>query len=116
MARHLVRVLLALFALLLMDWTGTAQTTGLLRGTVKDPSGAVITGAQVTVVLQGNEVPRSTVSNATGDYEFPALAVGRYRLEVEAPAFKKYIQKNIEVTLGHVVVADAQLQLGAVTE
>jgi hypothetical protein len=70
----------------------------------------------VTVVLQGNEVPRSTVSNAIGDYQFPALAVGRYRLEVEATAFKKYLQKNIEVTLGHVVVVDAQLQLGAMTE
>jgi hypothetical protein len=93
-----------------------AQTTGVLRGTIQDPSGAVVPSAQVTVVLEGTNLPRSSVSDTRGDYEFPALAVGRYRLEVEASGFKKYVQQNIEVTLGHVVVADAPLELGTRTE
>jgi len=116
MPRPLVRALLPMLALLFMLRTGVAQTTGVLRGTVKDPSGAVVSGAQVTVVLEGTNLPRSSTTDTRGDYEFPALAVGRYRLEVEAPGFKKYVQRNIEVTLGHVVVADAPLQLGVLTE
>jgi hypothetical protein len=95
---------------------GMAQTTGVLRGTVKDPSGAVVPGVQVTVVLEGTNQPRFSTTDTRGSYEFPALAVGRYRLEVEASGFKKYVERNIEVTLGHVVVADVPLQLGVLTE
>jgi hypothetical protein len=70
----------------------------------------------VTVVLEGTNLLRSLNSETSGNYEFPALAVGRYRLEVEASGFKKYVQRNIEVTLGHVIVADAPLELGTVTQ
>jgi len=94
----------------------SAQTTGVLRGTVKDPSGAVVPDARVTATLEDTNVARIVVSDPNGSYEFPVLAVGRYQLQVEAPGFKTYLQRNIEVTLGHVVVADAELQLGIVTE
>ena len=88
----------------------SAQTTGVLRGTVKDPSGAVVPDARVTATLEDTNVARIVVSDPNGSYEFPVLAVGRYQLQVEAPGFKTYVQRNIEVTLGHVVVADAELQ------
>jgi subtilisin-like proprotein convertase family protein len=58
-------------------------------------------------------VSRSTISNTSGNYEFPALAVGHYRLQVAASGFKKYVQRDIEVTLGHVVMVDVSLQLGS---
>lgn len=61
-----------------------AQTTGTLRGTVKDPSGAVVPRAPVTVVQQGTNVSRSTTSNERGGFELPALPVGLYELEVTA--------------------------------
>jgi len=93
-----------------------AQTTGTLRGTVKDPSGAVVPGAHLTVTLEGSKLPRTTNSNASGDYEFAVLPVGRYSLEAEAAGFKKFIQKDIEITLGHVVVIDPGLQVGAMTQ
>ena len=109
MARHTIRPLLPLLALL-FTLRAVAQTTGVLRGTVKDPSGAVVPGAGVAAALEDTNVSRSAVSDPNGSYEFPALAVGRYQLQVEAPGFKKYVQRNIEVTLGHVVVADAELQ------
>ena len=93
-----------------------AQTTGSIRGTVKDPSGAVVPGARLSVVHQGTQAARSITANASGDFEAPALPVGLYTLRAEVPGFKKYEQTNIEVTLGHVVVANVQLQVGASTE
>lgn len=105
-----------ILALGLWAATALAQTTGTLRGTVKDPTGAVIPGAQVTATQEGTNLPRTTASDAGGDYAFAVLPVGRYTLEVEAGSgFKKYLEKDIEITLGHVVVIDPMLQLGQVT-
>jgi hypothetical protein len=93
-----------------------AQTTGTIRGTVKDPSGLVVAGAKVTITLQETKVTRTVTPDDSGAYEFPAQPVGHYNLTVETPGFKKYLQVDIEVTLGHVVQIDPSLQLGAVTE
>src|SRR5260370_14109207 len=97
------------FSLVLLSFTGRAfgQTTGTLRGIVMDPSGAVIPGAPVSAIQQGTNVRRSTATDRDGNYEFPALAVGHYRLEIEASGFKKYVQRDIDVTLGHAIVIDS---------
>jgi hypothetical protein len=99
-------------------WTGLAwaQTTGTLRGTVTDPEGLAIPGAQVTATLQETQVKRSASTGASGTYEFPSVPVGHYTISVEATGFKSYLAKDIEVTLGHVIVADARLELGTVTQ
>ena len=54
-----------------------AQTTGVIRGTVTDPSGAVIGGAKVTAILQGTNTNRTTTSDPRGEYVLPTLAVGK---------------------------------------
>ena len=48
--------------------------------------------------------------------KLPALPVGLFELDVTAPGFKRFVQRDTDVTLGHVVVADAELQLGTVNE
>ena len=55
-----------------------AQTTGTLRGTVTDPTGAVIPEAHVAIVQLETYLSRETSSNEDGDYVFPAVAVGHY--------------------------------------
>ncbi|HEV2492195.1 MAG TPA: carboxypeptidase regulatory-like domain-containing protein [Terriglobia bacterium] len=106
----------SMLALGLGGATAFGQTTGTLRGTVKDPTGAVIPGAQITATQEGTNLPRTTATDAGGDYAFAVLPVGRYTLEVAASGgFKKYIENDIEITLGHVVVVDPVLQLGEVT-
>ncbi|HEV2175800.1 MAG TPA: carboxypeptidase regulatory-like domain-containing protein [Terriglobia bacterium] len=107
---------ITVLALCLCSGAAFAQTTGTIAGTVKDPSGSVIPGATVTSTLQGTQVSRTATTSATGDYEFPATPVGSYTVTVESEGFKKYVQKDVEVTLGHVIVVDATLQLGAVTQ
>ncbi len=93
-----------------------AQTSGELRGTVKDPSGLVIAGAKATAKQQGAGVERSTVTDAKGDFVLPAVPVGEYSVEIETEGFKKFVQEHVDVTLGHVIVVDATLEIGSVTQ
>src|ERR1039458_10562200 len=53
-----------------------AQTTGDLRGSVKDPSGLVIPGANVKATLEGTRTSRTASSDAKGDFVLPSLPVG----------------------------------------
>src|SRR5215471_6547738 len=110
-----VRVLALAASILLAAGSAAAQTTGLLQGTLTDPSGAIIPQAKVTAIQEGTDLPRSTVSDRRGEYGFPALAVGAYRVEIDAPGFKRYVREHVEVTLGHVVVVDAELELGTIS-
>jgi len=94
---------------------GWAQTTGTIRGTVTDPSGAVVPGANVTATQSDTHVSRAVTTNESGDYEFPALPVGHYTLAVQAAGFKIALL-SIEVRLGHVSAVDVKLELGAVAQ
>jgi hypothetical protein len=93
-----------------------AQTTGNLRGSVKDPSGLVIAGAKVTATIQGTGTSRSATSDTKGEFIIPTLPVGQYTVEVESEGFKKFVQPNVDITLGHVVEIVATLEIGAVTQ
>jgi len=92
--------LLGLLLYVFSSAAGWAQTTGTLRGTVTDPSGAVVPGASVTVIQSDTHVGRATTANESGDYEFPALPVGRYSVGVHAAGFKEARFNEIEVRLG----------------
>ncbi len=91
------------------------QTTGTLRGSVKDPSGLAIVGASVKATLEGTATSRTATTDAKGEFVIPTLAVGAYTVEIETAGFKKFVQ-HLEITLGHVVVVDASLEIGAVTQ
>ncbi|MGH9510163.1 MAG: carboxypeptidase regulatory-like domain-containing protein, partial [Terriglobales bacterium] len=93
-----------------------AQTSGTLRGTVKDPSDAVVPNAKVTATQQATKVTRSANTDAAGSFVFPVLPVGAYDLEVEATGFKKYLQKDINVDIGRVVLVEAKLTVGTTGE
>ncbi|HZD30545.1 MAG TPA: TonB-dependent receptor [Candidatus Angelobacter sp.] len=58
-----------------------------LRGTLSDPSGAVISGAQVSLTNAANGFSQKHTSDADGTYQFPQLAPGKYTLVVDAPGF-----------------------------
>jgi hypothetical protein len=115
--KHLLPRLLALSVTILAAGSGLwAQTTGTIRGTVADPSGAVIPGAQVAVTLSQGYLSRSTVTNAEGEYVFPALPVGRYIVAVKSPGFQEYRQSDVEVQIGHVTLVNVSLVLGMVAQ
>src|SRR2546427_11174830 len=58
-----------------------AQATAQIEGTVRDQSGAVLPGVQVTATQTATGLTRSVITNETGSYVLPDLPIGPYRLE-----------------------------------
>ena len=85
---------LFIFALGSQAW---AQTTGSLRGSVTDSTGAVIVGASVTVLSQDTGISRVTETSAAGEYVVPLLAVGRYTIRVQRNGFRQAEQTDIRL-------------------
>jgi hypothetical protein len=93
-----------------------AQSIATLKGRITDASGAVVQGATVTVREQETGTQRSTMADATGQYHFAFLAVGAYRLDVQAPGFRAKVLPNLVVEVARTIVQDFQLELGDVVE
>jgi len=103
---------LFVFVLLLSVTAPAQRLDGTLRGKVEDPSGAVVSGARVTVTNQATGVGQSTPTTSTGEYVFPHLLVGTYTLEVEAKGFSKHSRRDVEVLPNQVITADARMSVG----
>jgi len=89
---------------------------GIITGTVKDATGAVVPGAQVTAIHTTTNTNFKTTSGTTGDFTIPSLPVGAYQLRVESPGFKTHVRENIILTAGSTVRLDVQLELGATVQ
>ena len=61
---------------------------------MKEPSGGVVSGARVALTIEGTNVLRSAVSDPNGSYEFRALALGRYQLQVSARLVSRSMFKS----------------------
>src|SRR5271166_1164165 len=95
-----------------------AQVTAVAQvsGTVTDPSGAAIGGAQVTMTEVDKQTPHSTNTDKTGSYTLPNLPVGPYRLEVKVPGFKDFLETGIELVVNNNIQINAEMQVGATSE
>lgn len=89
---------------------------GGVTGTIKDPSGGVVPGAQLTLTNNATGVAQKTRSTSTGTYVFEAVPVGSYTLKVDASGFKSYIATGIQVHVQNVMTADVSLQVGSATQ
>jgi hypothetical protein len=87
--------IIAILVSLSIPWFATAN--GSLSGTVKDPSGAVIPGAKITLINAAIRSEYTALSNEEGFYSFPALPVGHYDLTIEAAGFKTESQADLNV-------------------
>ncbi len=90
--------------------------SGQIAGFVRDGSGAVIPGANVTAKSEGTGEERRTVTNADGYYVFPQLFVGQYSVAVEASGFKKFLKTRVVLNAEGKVGVDVEMVVGAVTE
>jgi len=110
-------VLVGFLALTLAAGTAWAQaTTAQISGTVKDQSGAVLPGVEISVTQTATGGKRSTVSNETGNYALPSLPVGPYMLEANLPGFKSYVQTGIVLQVDASPVINILLQVGQTSE
>lgn len=96
-------LLAALIVMGLLPSTAIAQgsrVASALAGTVKDSSGAVISGAAVIMRNLSTNQARTTETDAEGSFHAEALAVGTYEVRVEQAGFAPYRQSEIELSLG----------------
>ncbi|MBZ5703320.1 MAG: TonB-dependent receptor [Acidobacteriia bacterium] len=111
-ANLLKAVLLCLGALLLAV-AGWAQstTTGAIGGAVSDPSGAIVTSAQVTVRNLGTNSTSSSNVDASGRFQITLLQPGQYQVEITAPGFQNYAVGGVIVEVGRTTALDVTLGL-----
>jgi Carboxypeptidase regulatory-like domain len=110
-----VRHRIALFALFAVG--AFAQIpTGTVVGTVTDPVAAAIPNATVIIRDTTTGAARTTVTSSSGAYQFATLRPSIYEVAVEAPGFRRTVQKEITVSVGDVARADISLQVGSATE
>src|SRR5712692_1012896 len=89
---------------------------GSIEGRVTDPSAAAVPGATLRATDQKRGVTFNTTSNADGLFRFPALPVGIYELSAEHAGFARWVERNIEVTVGSQVNREISLQLAGTSE
>src|ERR1700723_3532213 len=107
----------SLFFLLLAATTAFGQyTTARLSGTVQDNTGAAVPGASVTVEQTGTGYKQEVKAGAAGEYLFPSLPVGEYKLTVEMTGFNTYVEKGIGLAVGQAASQKVTLAIGAVTQ
>jgi hypothetical protein len=93
-----------------------ASANGTVSGTLKDPSGASIQGAKITLMNTALRAAYKTTSNGQGFYSFPLLPVGHYNLTIEADGFKTQTNTNVTVDADAAPRVDAVLAMGMRSE
>jgi Carboxypeptidase regulatory-like domain/TonB dependent receptor len=92
------------------------QITGNVRGTVSDPSGAVVENASVNARQVETGLTRTATSDRGGNYLLLELPVGHYQLEVSATGFQKYIREGISLDVNETATVPVRLTVGSQSE
>ncbi|MBL8207273.1 MAG: carboxypeptidase regulatory-like domain-containing protein [Blastocatellia bacterium] len=111
------RFLLFFSLFLLLTASSLAQITrGSLSGSVTDPTGAVLSNADVTLKNPANGEELKTISNAEGEFVFPSLAIGNYALTVEAGGFKRFVIQSVVIEVAATARLAVALSVGEINE
>src|SRR6187455_1420342 len=109
------RSLLVGWAWLLLCAPCFGQALGTITGEIKDSTGAVLPGATVTVLNKATNATRTTVTNAVGLFDFPALQPGTYSLKCELEGFKA-ATSDVELQVQQTIRVNFTLELGTIAE
>jgi hypothetical protein len=110
----------ALLLLLVLGLTAAVNaqvsTVGSISGTVRDPQGAAVPKAEVTVTEEATHATRTATANDEGFYSIASLPVGRYTVSTAPTGFKKTVNSGVELHIGDKLNVDLNLEVGAVGE
>jgi hypothetical protein len=115
MLRFVISASLCVFFATGAAWAQLASQTGLV-GTVRDSGGGVVPGATVTAVNLGTKDTYETVSNDQGQYNIPAVRLGRYEITIALQGFRTVRVTGVEVAGNQIVRRDAVLDVGELAE
>jgi hypothetical protein len=91
-------------------------TASRITGTVKDPTGASVGGANVTVTNEATKVSFTMQTTDSGNYVFDSVQVGVYTIAIEKQGFKKFVSTGNQVNVNQPTTLDVNLEVGAVTD
>ena len=105
-------------ALVLSAFSASAQIAGggAIRGTIVDPSGAIVAGAVITATHTATGVDYRRETTAAGVYVIQPLPAGEYRIIATASGFRTFVQENIVVDALGTVDLPLRLEIGSATE
>src|SRR5579863_1098380 len=96
--------------------TAWAGVTGSISGVIRDSSGAVVPGVQVSAHNTETGLQWTTSTDDKGFYSFQALPVGTYDVEANKTGFRGYKQSGIVINVNSSIAVDVALQAGGVAE
>ena len=102
--------------LIVLSALNVSAQTGGIGGTVRDASGGAVAKATVALINPDTNARQTQQTSSSGTYAFPQVQPRRYRLEAEAPGFKKFVQSDIAVDVQQQVEIDPVLVLGQTSE
>ena len=114
-AKRLITGILAVLviaAVMAPSMMAQSLVTGDITGTVTDPSGAVVSGATVSLKSDANGSMRTATTGSNGTYRFSLLSPGSYTVSVSASGFSK-AETQTSVNIGQATVADVKMALGS---
>src|SRR5580704_16054172 len=115
--RYSILRFLAAFALLCSGTACFAQTDrATLEGTVTDPSGGSISGANVAVTAVDTGISQERKTNSNGYYRFPGLPVGQFTVTVSNTSFKTKVIEQVTLQVGETHTLDVALDVGQISE
>ena len=100
---------------LLLSPLHAQQPSGTIEGIVRDPSGAVVSAAHVTITEKASRFAARLTTSGGGVYRASGLQPGEYEVRVEAPGFELAV-RELKAEVGRVTRADVSLQVGVATE
>src|ERR1051326_566972 len=113
---HLLRIFLASMLLSGMVFAQGIGASGDIRGTVTDPSGAVVTGANVTATDIAKGIKHTVATDANGQYRLAGLQPATYSLSVSKSGFQSELAKNVVVNVGQTSTVDFPMKVSQVSE
>ncbi|MGB7134143.1 MAG: carboxypeptidase-like regulatory domain-containing protein, partial [Acidobacteriaceae bacterium] len=114
--RRMGWVALVCALLFAMPKRAAAQGYGSISGTVTDPSGAVVPGAQVSATQVSTGLSFRTTTSGAGTFTFPGLAPSVYSVSVTAGGFRTSNESNLQLQADAALTANVTLQPGSATQ
>ena len=108
--------LLLLAGAALLSTVAWGQATTSLRGTVTDPAGRIIAGAQVVLASPESKTERTATTGEQGEYQFQFVPPGTYTLTVTAQGFQRFQATGVQLLVNTPATVNAELKVGAAGE
>lgn len=110
MRRNLLLLFTIISALSLPPFTASSLQTAIISGTVKDPKGAVIVGAQIAARNETTGATSNATTDGEGKFKLEALAPGSYQLSIARNGFKT-AERSITVEAAKSITLDLKLDI-----